>query len=177
MLERDNRAAGPLRNLASHVPAEWWRTLFGALYLRTDGDVVENDRITAQEVDVLVAAAALSRRHRILDLCCGQGRHALELARRGFDHVTGLDHSSFLVQLARQRATASALSVTFREGDARESLPECGQFDRIYLMAIRSAISTILRTTAACSKQHGARSSRVGRLRLISWTEAGSAPT
>jgi D-alanine-D-alanine ligase len=134
MLERNNRAAGPLRNLASHVPAEWWRTLFGALYLRTDGDVVENDRITAQEVDLLVAAAALSHRHRILDLCCGQGRHALELARRGFDHVTGLDHSSFLVQLARQRATASALSVTFREGDARESLPECGQFDRIYLM-------------------------------------------
>jgi 2-polyprenyl-3-methyl-5-hydroxy-6-metoxy-1,4-benzoquinol methylase len=124
MLERNNRAAGPLRNLASHVPGEWWRTLFGALYLRTDGDVVEDDRITAQEVDVLVAAAALSRRHRILDLCCGQGRHALELARRGFDHVTGLDHSSFLVQLARQRASASALPGTFREGDARESLPD-----------------------------------------------------
>jgi D-alanine-D-alanine ligase len=134
MLERNHRAAGPLRDLASHVPAEWWRTLFGALYLRTDGDVVENDRVTAQEVDVLVAAAALSHRHRILDLCCGQGRHALELARRGFDHVTGLDHSSFLVQLARQRAAASALPVAFREGDARESLPECGRFDRIYLM-------------------------------------------
>ena len=106
MVERDIRAAGPLRNLASHVPADWWRTLFGALYLRTDGDVVEDDRLTAREVDVLVAAAALSHRHRILDLCCGQGRHALELARRGFDHVTGLDHSSFLVQLAWQRAAA-----------------------------------------------------------------------
>src|SRR5262245_57006496 len=106
MLERNNGAAGPLPNLASHVPADWWRTLFGALYLGTDGDVVKNDRITAEEVDLLVAAAALSHRHRILDLCCGQGRHALELAWRGFDHVTGLDHSSFLVQLARQRATA-----------------------------------------------------------------------
>jgi D-alanine-D-alanine ligase len=134
MLERNNRAAGPLRNLASHVPTEWWRTLFGALYLRTDGDVVENDRITAQEVDVLVAAAALSPRQRILDLCCGQGRHALELARRGFRRVTGLDQSSFLVELARKRATASALPVMFREGDARESLPDCGEFDRIYLM-------------------------------------------
>jgi D-alanine-D-alanine ligase len=102
--------------------------------LRTDGDVVENDRITTQEVDVLIAAAALSRRHRILDLCCGQGRHALELARRGFGHVTGLDQSHFLVELARQRATASALPVTFREGDARESLHDCGEFDRIYLM-------------------------------------------
>jgi len=72
MQQLDNRVAGPLYDLASHVPAEWWRTLFGPLYLRTDGDVVENDRITAQEVDVLVAAAALSERHRILDLCCGQ---------------------------------------------------------------------------------------------------------
>jgi D-alanine-D-alanine ligase len=134
MQQLDNRVAGPLHDLASHVPAEWWRTLFGPLYLRTDGDVVENDRITAQEVDVLVAAAALSEHHRILDLCCGQGRHALELARRGFAHVTGLDHSSFLVQLARRRAAAAALPVAFREGDARQGLPECGPFDRIYVM-------------------------------------------
>src|SRR3954465_429701 len=120
MVERDIRAPGPPPTPASHVPADWWRTLFGALYLRTDGDVVEDDRLTAQEVDVLVAAAALSHRHRLRALCggqgprrlalwCGQGRHGLELARRGFDRVTGLDHSSFLVQLARQRAAASAL--------------------------------------------------------------------
>lgn len=125
MVERDIRAAGPLRNLASHVPADWWRTLFGALYLRTDGDVVEDDRLTAQEVDVLVAAAALSHRHRILDLCCGQGRHALELARRGFDHVTGLDHSSFLVQLAWQRAAASALRGTAYTGAPPSCLAVC----------------------------------------------------
>src|SRR5262245_17611746 len=134
MLKRDSRAAGPLDELASHLPSDWWRFLFGALYLRTDGDVIENDRITAQEVDVLIAAAALSTGHRILDLCCGQGRHAIELARRGFGQVTGIDHSGFLLQLARERAKASALPVTFCEGDARHILAEHDQFDRIYLM-------------------------------------------
>lgn len=134
MLKRDSRAAGPLHDLASHLPTDWWRSLFGALYLRTDGDVIENDRITAQEVDVLIAAAELSPSHRILDLCCGQGRHAIELARRGFGQVIGIDHSGFLLQLGRDRATASALPVTFYGGDARQALAEYGQFDRIYLM-------------------------------------------
>ena len=82
--------------LAHRVPAEWWRTVFGAgsLYLMTDGDVVENAAITKSEVDVLIAAARLAPHHRILDLCCGQGRHALELAQRGFAQVCGADQSA-----------------------------------------------------------------------------------
>src|SRR6185437_1394255 len=59
-------------------------TLFNSLYLETDGDVVENDRNTEQEIDLLIRSAGLEPNDRILDLCCGQGRHALELARRGF---------------------------------------------------------------------------------------------
>ena len=57
---------------------------------------------------------------RIFDLCCGQGRHTLELARRGFNHVTGLDRSRYLIRLARTRAKSQNLSATFREGDARK---------------------------------------------------------
>jgi SAM-dependent methyltransferase len=38
----------------------------------------------------------------VLDLCCGPGRHSIELARRGFQ-VTGVDRSPFL--LAKARAT------------------------------------------------------------------------
>src|SRR5258705_9284549 len=161
MPERNNRAAGPLRNLASHVPAEWWRTLFGALYLRTDGDVVENDQITAQEVDVLVAAAALSHRHRILDLCCGQGRHALELA--GADSTTS--PASIIRAFSCSSPGRGRLLRHCRSRFARamrgKACRNAGSSIASTSWAIRSAISTILRTTAACSKQHGARSSRV----------------
>ena len=91
--EQDRRARtlGPVSDLERHLPSDWWRTLFNSLYLETDGDVIENDRNTAEEVGLLIRSVGLERNDRILDLCCGQGRHSLELARRGFPNVTGLD--------------------------------------------------------------------------------------
>ena len=44
---------------------------------------------TRREVDFIVSSAAIQPHSHILDLCCGQGRHCLELARRGFKHVMG----------------------------------------------------------------------------------------
>lgn len=113
------RTLGPVSDLERHLPSDWWRTLFNSLYLETDGDVIENDRNTAQEVDLLIGSAGIERHDRILDLCCGQGRHSLELARRGFCRVTGLDRSRYLIRLARKRARQRGLQVSFHEGDAR----------------------------------------------------------
>jgi D-alanine-D-alanine ligase len=123
------RTLGPVSDLELHLPADWWRTLFNALYLETDGDVFENDRNTAAEVDLLVGGTGLQPADRILDLCCGQGRHALELARRGFRHVTGLDCSRYLIRLARKRARQYGLAVSFHEGDARNCHFDAGEFD------------------------------------------------
>jgi D-alanine-D-alanine ligase len=116
-------------DLERHLPAEWWRTLFSALYLKTDGDVVENADNTAAEVDVLVDIARLGTESRILDLCCGQGRHVLELARRGFGNACGLDRSRALIRLARSRARKEGLAVRFHEGDARRFRLPRASFD------------------------------------------------
>ena len=71
------------------------------------------------------SSAAIQSHSHILDLCCGQGRHCLELARRGFKHVMGLDRSRYLVRLAKKRAQNEGLQVLFKEGDARNPrLPE-----------------------------------------------------
>jgi len=113
------RTLGPVSDLERHLPSDWWRTLFNSLYLETDGDVIENDRNTADEVDLLIRSVGLERNDRILDLCCGQGRHSLELAHRGFPQVTGLDRSRYLIRLARKRAKQRNLQVSFHEGDAR----------------------------------------------------------
>ncbi|MBO0766546.1 MAG: methyltransferase domain-containing protein [Hyphomicrobiaceae bacterium] len=116
---------GPVADLEAHLPEEWWRKLFNALYVKTDGDVVENLENTRREVDFVVSAAAVQPHSYILDLCCGQGRHCLELARRGFKHVMGLDRSRYLVRLAKKRAQNEGLQVLFKEGDARNPrLPE-----------------------------------------------------
>src|ERR1700719_2562619 len=128
------RTLGPVSDLERHLPSEWWRTLFNSLYLETDGDIVENDRNTADEVDLLIRGAGLERNDRILDLCCGQGRHSLELGRRGFHRVIGLDRSRYLIRLARKRAKQRNLQVSFHEGDARRFRLGDGEFHCVCIL-------------------------------------------
>jgi len=125
---------GPVADLEQHLPAEWWRKLFNALYVKTDGDVVENNENTRREVDFIVSSAAIQPHSSILDLCCGQGRHCLELARRGFKNVTGVDRSRYLIRLAKKRAQTEGLSVVFKEGDARNPRLQESSFDCVAIM-------------------------------------------
>jgi D-alanine-D-alanine ligase len=128
------RTLGPLSDLERHLPPEWWRTLFNAVYLKTDGDVVENQELTRTEVDLIQELTGIDAKDRILDMCCGQGRHALELARRGFTSVTGLDRSRYLIRLARRRTRQEHLHVSFREGDARRCRFPEDSFDCVLVL-------------------------------------------
>ncbi|MCB9544815.1 MAG: methyltransferase domain-containing protein [Myxococcales bacterium] len=129
-----HRTIGPVPDLERHLPNDWWSSLFNALYLKTDGDVVESDRLTRGEVARIVEVTGLDTKARVLDLCCGQGRHVLELARRGFSRVTGLDRSRYLVRLARKRAQAEGLEVRIHEGDARRIPGGPGAFDAVCIL-------------------------------------------
>ena len=128
------RTLGPVADHEHHLPGEWWRELFDSLYLRTDGDVVENDINTIAEVNLLVQSTGIGPGNRLLDLCCGQGRHAIELARRGFKHITGMDRSRYLVRLARRRAKKLGLEIAFREGDARKLRVPDSSLDCVFVM-------------------------------------------
>jgi SAM-dependent methyltransferase len=64
---------------------------------------------------------------RVLDLCCGPGRHSIPLARRGAA-VTGVDRSSFLLEKARARAESENLSIEWIQEDMR-AFVRPGQFD------------------------------------------------
>jgi D-alanine-D-alanine ligase len=127
------RSLGPVNNLEAHVPPEWWREIFNHLYLKTDGDVVGDDTLTVREIDLFSDAAGLTKDDRILDVCCGQGRHTLELARRGFT-AEGLDRSHYLVQKARAAAKREGLDVRFKEGDARRLPYRPDTFDAVMIL-------------------------------------------
>jgi cyclopropane fatty-acyl-phospholipid synthase-like methyltransferase len=75
---------------------------------------------TVNEVGFLVDVLGLAPGARVLDVGCGPGRHALELARRGFE-VVGVDISQRFVDLGNEAATSEGLSarVRFVHGDAR----------------------------------------------------------
>lgn len=125
---------GPLADLEPYVSPAWWDELFDELYLKTDGDVVENSAIARDEIDFFLRLMPLAEHERILDLCCGQGRHALELARRGFSNIVGIDGSAFLLNEAESRARQAALPVAFHQGDARSIPQEDASFDATLLL-------------------------------------------
>ena len=100
----------------------FWRTLFPYIF--------PANRIAdaAREVDSVLALAAPPG-NRVLDLCCGPGRHAIELARRGFA-VTGVDLSPFLLAQARERAKEAGAAVKWVAADMREfNADGTAQFD------------------------------------------------
>ncbi len=72
----------------------------------------------ASEVDAVIALLALEPGASVLDLGCGNGRHALELAKRGFV-VTAVDRSHVWLAQARERAAADGASIDFHLRDAR----------------------------------------------------------
>jgi len=76
---------------------------------------------TRQEVDFIVSELHLVPGMRVLDVGCGPGRHALELARRGIE-VVGIDISQTFVDLASEAAQNEGVAslATFHRHDARQ---------------------------------------------------------
>ena len=70
---------------------------------------------TVQEVDHVIEVLGLQSGDHVLDVGCGTGRHAHELARRGIG-VHGIDISQRFVEIAQSNAPDGA---TFERGDAR----------------------------------------------------------
>ncbi len=130
---KQKKILGPVPNLEEHVHADWWRAIFNPLYLKTDGDIVDDRNITHEEVNMFSDILKLAPDDHILDLCCGQGRHSLELSRRGFRRVEGIDRSHYLIQRAKGQARKELLKVRFREGDARK-LPYSPDFFTVVLI-------------------------------------------
>lgn len=75
-------------------------------------------------VDLIERAVDLRAECSLLDVGCGRGRHAIELARRGC-LVTGVDLSEASIQEAKERAREAELThrTRFLVGDMRE--PVC----------------------------------------------------
>lgn len=111
---------GPVDNLEMYLRPDWWRRIFNSMYLKTDADVVEDKQITKNEVELFTSILNAPKDSAILDLACGQGRHSMELAQRGYTNITGLDRSHYLIRKAKSVMQQEGLKIAFKEGDARK---------------------------------------------------------
>ncbi len=125
---------GPVDNLEMYLKPDWWRRIFNSMYLKTDSDVVEDKQITRNEVELFTSILSTPKESAILDLACGQGRHSIELAKRGYTNITGLDRSHYLIRKAKSAMQQEGLKITFKEGDARKLPFPPDTFDAVMIL-------------------------------------------
>jgi 2-polyprenyl-3-methyl-5-hydroxy-6-metoxy-1,4-benzoquinol methylase len=95
----------------------WYETLFANFAGSYDKECFTQG--TVGEVDFVERELGANRSKRILDIACGTGRHAIELAKRGY-HVTGFDLSEGQLRRAREKAAAAGATVDFERRDATQ---------------------------------------------------------
>jgi SAM-dependent methyltransferase len=109
----------------------WYVDFFRSDYLNVYGHTFTEKR-AQKEVGFVATTLDLKPGASVLDLCCGQGRHAVNLAKRGLK-VTGLDLNSEYLELAQHAAGASNVQLETVAADMRE-IPFENKFDAIVNM-------------------------------------------
>ena len=103
----------------------WFETFFEGLALDMWRAAVTPEQ-TAREAAFLVECLQLQPGMSALDVPCGNGRHAIQLARRGI-RMTGVDISAGFVE----EASRAAPEIEWVRGDMR-NLPWNSRFDAAY---------------------------------------------
>ena len=111
--------------------ADWFTDYFTEEYAQLILDAITPE-FTKAQVDLLEDLLTLQPTDNILDVCCGKGRHALALARKGYQ-VTALDFVPAYTDSIQKTVDAENLTVQTITMDVRQISFE-RQFDKAYLM-------------------------------------------
>ncbi len=77
-----------------------WQSQYDFRYLEEWREPIE---LTIAQIVYLEKVLKLKKECSVLEIACGYGRHAIELAKRGYN-VLGIDHSTALIEDANQAA-------------------------------------------------------------------------
>ena len=91
---------------------EFWKTLEPALFNK------ERLESATEEAEQIVSLLKLHPGASICDLCCGPGRHSLELSKLGYC-VTGVDRTALYIEQARKKTDEQGLDIRFVKEDMR----------------------------------------------------------
>jgi 2-polyprenyl-3-methyl-5-hydroxy-6-metoxy-1,4-benzoquinol methylase len=112
--------------MSESMNPQWYKELFEEMGIEyEDYPFTKN---TENEVRWMIKEYLTNTEMKILDVGCGTGRHAINLATKGYKNITGIDLSPNLISAAKKVAKEKNVQVDFRVGDARE-LPFENEFD------------------------------------------------
>ena len=122
------------------VVARWYTRI------RRSGSQIQANRREAERLTSRLPAGA-----SILEVAFGPGYLAIEMARLGRFHITGLDISRSFVQIASENAQAAGVSIDFHQGDAAVMPFDAGVFD---LVVCQAAFKNFVYPNSALSEMH-----------------------
>ena len=108
------------------MESQWWENFFHGVALDFWRAAV-NEEQTRTEANFIQKHLGLFSGARVLDVPCGNGRLALELASRGFN-LTGVDMASEFIAEAKTMSAKRDLKIEWQERDMRD-LPTWETFD------------------------------------------------
>lgn len=108
---------------------EWYKKLYTNDFIDVVG--FASPEQTKFETDFILSVLKPAPGSRVLDLCCGYGRHVNYLGKSGNLEITGIDLSDDYLETARKDVPSP--NVKFIKGDMRE-IPFNDHFDAIYNM-------------------------------------------
>lgn len=116
---------------------DWFHELYEGRELFSDPEEERAYRekqrdLTRAEAHALCCLLGLTPGSKILDLYCGNGRHAVEMAQQGFS-VVGIDTSFSRIAFARNWARDEGVRAVFAIGDAR-TIPLGRIFDAVLIL-------------------------------------------
>lgn len=111
---------------------KWWEKTPSILSDDYESIYGLTDDITNLEVNFLINEASIPQHSKILDLCCGIGRHSMRLAELGYK-VVGLDISSDFLKNAVEKSSRKGLSIEWINEDMRD-IPFENKFDLVFVM-------------------------------------------
>lgn len=97
---------------------QWYEELF-----KDYGKTYDDENFThgtIGECDFIEKEISYNKKLKILDIGCGTGRHSIELAKRGYNNITGIDLSGSMLNRAKEKAKKLNLTVDFQNKDARK---------------------------------------------------------
>ena len=110
---------------------QWFDDFFGSDYLKIYSGNFDTKR-TIQEVNFIIQALSLSPQSKILDLCCGQGRHSIELSIKGMN-VVSQDLIQAYLDIAEEEAKRKKVKISTICSDMK-TIPFESEFDAIINM-------------------------------------------
>jgi len=102
-----------------------WKSYFNSDYQPSN----ESCESISSKVDFLIKELGIFPRDSILDIGCGDGRHLIEFAKKGYK-CTGIDFSTTMLATAKKNAKAANLNIEFIEAYAQNYVSE-NKFDAI----------------------------------------------